>query len=88
MFKETFLGSAPSSLPAREVWIEMFIGGMWKNGFVASLPAREVWIEMTSNGSVTGSCQSLPAREVWIEIINESVKKVSKIVTSRKGSVD
>ena len=77
-----------TSLPTREVWIEIVILEARKH-LVQSLPTREVWIEITAVTSEEDKGKgSLPTREVWIEI-RETWKGGGRMnVTSYAGSVD
>ena len=79
--------SSGSSLPARGVWIEIQIDGVYTADIV-SLPARGVWIEIVYRIMECLLSQSLPARGVWIEIGEKSKSKKEFTVAPRKGSVD
>ena len=76
-----------SSLPVREVWIEIAVS-LAISSNLSSLPVREVWIEIAHIRLLFRTDLSLPVREVWIEIAEIAVYFDYLIVTSREGSVD
>ena len=77
-----------ASLPARGVWIEIYLILRYTQPVQVSLPARGVWIEILDRLYSCDLNTSLPARGVWIEIYSQFHEEEALSVTPREGSVD